>query len=146
MSWLPVPVPVLKSDEATLAVQPRSVAERVSDTVTVPSEPETEDAPTEAVPKLTASGVVMDSDPVATVNVTVVGPVLAPAAAAADAVTAAGASANASASRTSSGLGKVSPEVARLTRMEVPGRGAIPRQCRAPGRVRRPSRCWRRGR
>src|ERR1700760_1307293 len=96
MSWLPVPVPVMKSDELTLAVQPRRVVDRVSVTVTVPSEPETDVAPIAAVPKLAASGVVMDREPVATVNVTVVGPVLAPAAAAADTVTAAGASAKAS--------------------------------------------------
>src|ERR1700759_870277 len=108
MSWLPLPVPVMKSDELTLAVQPRNVADRVSVTVTVPSEPETDVAPIAAVPKLTASGVVMDSDPVTTVNVTAVGPVLAPAADAADAVTAAGASANAK--RRSNGLRNVSPE------------------------------------
>src|ERR1700743_3419840 len=82
--------------------------ERESDTVTVPSEPETDEAPAVVVPKLTESGAVRERVPVTTVNVTLVGPVLAPAAPAAEAVRAASVSTNAS--RTDSGRRNGSPE------------------------------------
>ena len=134
-----MPVPVVKSVELTVAVQPRPRVERESDTVTVPSEPETDEAPAVVVPKLTESGAVRERVPVTTVNVTLVGPVLAPAAPAAEAVRAASVSTNAS--RTDSGRRNGSPEGRAVDTEKGKDRWARrhPPMAPRPVRVRRPS-------